>query len=133
MATNPFNDPKKLAFIKAFAKCGIINQACKAAGIHRVTVLRWREEDAPFMVAFNIAKTEAVEMLEAEALRRAVEGVDKPVYQRGECVGVIREYSDALLQTLLRANAPEKYRERMDIKHIGLTAKVYQGVDVDAV
>jgi len=35
--------------------------------------------------------------LEDEAVRRARDGYDKPVYQQGQCVGHVREYSDTLM------------------------------------
>ena len=58
----------------------------------------------------------AVDDLEAEAWRRAKEGVEKPVFQGGKQVGVIREYSDTLMATLLKAHRPEKYRENFKIE-----------------
>lgn len=50
-------------------------------------------------------------MLEQEAYRRAVEGVEEPVYQGGELVGTVRRYSDKLLEFLLRGRRPQVYRE----------------------
>lgn len=49
--------------------------------------------------------------LEREAMRRAHEGVRKPVYQGGKRVGFIQEYCDTLLIFLLKGLRPEKYRE----------------------
>ena len=45
----------------------------------------------------------------AEAHRRAVKGVDEPVFWKGEIAGHVRKYSDRLLETLLRAHDPAKY------------------------
>lgn len=47
--------------------------------------------------------------LEAEARRRAVDGVDEPVFYQGEECGSKKVYSDSLLKTMLAANLPEKY------------------------
>lgn len=69
--------------------------------------------------AFEDAMTEAAEHLEAEARRRAVEGVVKPVYYKGQEVGAVREYSDTLLIFLLKGAMPEKYRERYEAHHSG--------------
>lgn len=49
--------------------------------------------------------------MEAEAFRRGVKGTEKPVFHQGVECGRIREYSDTLLITLLKANRPAKYRE----------------------
>ena len=53
--------------------------------------------------------------LEQEARRRALEGVEEPVFCRGERVGVIRRYSDALLILLLKAKRPEQFRDVVDL------------------
>jgi len=75
-----------------------------------------------------------VENLEAEAWRRAVEGVEKPVFQGGVQVGVIREFSDSVLMFLLRARKPEVYWERYDVtKASQPLIKAYGNVDIDLV
>jgi len=63
---------------------------------------------------------EAADMLEAEAWRRALEGVAQPVVKAGVPVidpdtgkaMMIRRYSDALLMLLLRGSKPEKFAAR---------------------
>ena len=45
-------------------------------------------------------------------------------------VGHVTEYSDTLLTFLLKANAPEKYRERVQIDH-GLVESVAAQLGVD--
>ena len=55
-----------------------------------------------------------VSLLEDEAYRRAVKGINKGVYYRGEKIAVEKEYSDSLLALLLRANAPDKYKQVVD-------------------
>jgi hypothetical protein len=56
-----------------------------------------------------------VPTLESEARRRAVDGVDEPVFHKGRICGTVRKYSDALLMFLLRGNAPEKYKEGVTV------------------
>lgn len=53
--------------------------------------------------------------LEAEMARRAIEGVDKPVFYKGEEVGTIREYSDQLAITLAKAVRPERFRDNVKV------------------
>ena len=50
-----------------------------------------------------------LEILEAEAFRRALEGDVKPVYRGGKLVGEVRVYSEKMLMLLLAAHAPQKY------------------------
>ena len=103
---------KKERFLRALAQKGTVTAAAKAAAISRQHVYKWRESDPVFAKAWDEALDEAVDHMEAEARRRAVDGVLKPVYQGGQRVGTIREYSDTLLIFLLKGAKPEKYRER---------------------
>jgi len=61
---------------------------------------------------------------EDEADRRAIEGVQKPVYQQKELVGYVTEYSDNLLITQLKAGNPEKYADRQKVDHQGVILNV---------
>lgn len=109
---------KKSAFLSALADTGIILRACEVSGTPRTNVYRWREDPA-FESALKLAQEEATERLELEARRRAFEGTDKPVFQGGQLVGYIREYSDTLLIFTLKALRPDKYRENAKIEHSG--------------
>ena len=60
--------------------------AAEAVGIVRATVYAHRRKDAEFCAAFDEAMTESADLLEAEARRRAVDGVAKYVTYRGELV-----------------------------------------------
>ena len=58
-------------------------------------------------------------MLEAEAHRRAVEGVEEPVgWYKGVAGGTVRRYSDALLIFTLKGLLPDRYRERKDVRSV---------------
>jgi len=105
------------AFLENFAQFGIMAHACREVGIgSRQTVYQWLESDPVFAAAYAEAEAKALAVLEREAHRRAVEGspYTRTSYWHGEPVGTDYkvEYSDALLTTLLRARAPEKYREQ---------------------
>ena len=63
-------------------------------------------------------------MAEDELFRRAVEGVEQPVYQLGKLVGHVREYSDKLLELYLKSHAPEKYMDRQSVEHSGAVLKI---------
>lgn len=65
------------------------------------------ESDPELFDDYLAARGKHPEQLVSEAVRRAVHGVDKPVYQNGMQVGEIREYSDRLLGMLLKAYVPE--------------------------
>lgn len=67
-----------------------------------------------FALEWDNAVDEAVDLLEAEARRRAYSGVDKPVHYKGQRVDMISEYSDGLMMFLLKAHRPHKYREKYE-------------------
>jgi hypothetical protein len=101
----------KKKFLEKFLKCYMIETAAKAAGIDRTTVSRWRRSDKAFAEKFEKARSEVLAVLEDEAFRRAYKGVGEPVFYKGEECGEVQKFSDRLLITLLKAYAPEKYRD----------------------
>lgn len=109
------NENTKARFLEALAETCNVTLACRAAGISNSQAYSWRKEDALFEERWAYALDEGIDLLEAEAHRRAFQGTTKPVFfQGGEC-GEIREYSDGLAQFLLKAHRPEKYRERSQV------------------
>lgn len=102
-------------FLDAFRARGNVLRACEAAEVGRRTVYDWIEKDLAFKARFEEAREDAVDLLEDEARRRAVDGVKEPVYQNGKVVGHITRFSDRLLEQQLKAHRPERYRERMEL------------------
>ena len=101
-------------FLKVLGETGRVLGAAAAAGIDRSAAYRARRGSSKFAAQWDEAREAAVEVLEAEAYRRGVEGVEKPLTVAGQRE-VVREYSDVLLIFLLKANAPQKYRENLHI------------------
>lgn len=116
--TNP-TDEAKAKFLKSLSRYGNITKAAKAARVHRSTPYAWKEDDEAFAAAWDAAIEEASDHLEAEAYRRAVTGTLKPVHYQGKKVDTVREYSDSLLTLLLKANRPEKFKDRLANEHTG--------------
>lgn len=112
----PYTDTEKQTFLDALAKCGIVSDALKVAGIKsRVTINNWCRDDAEFKAGYEEAVATAADTLEAEARRRAVEGVIRAkMIGKGDDARLIDEvhYSDPLLIALLKANKPDKFAER---------------------
>ena len=107
---------RKKAFLEAYARTGVVAYAAQAAGVDRSLVYLWKAKDPTFLVAYAQAEEGSTERLETEAFRRAHDGTPKPVYQGGEQVGTIQEYSDTLLIFLLKARRPHVYRDRVDVQ-----------------
>ena len=101
---------KQDLFLVALTDTVNVTLACRRAGIPRRTVYDWRDADEAFARQWDEALDEGIDLLEAELHRRAFEGVERPVYYKGEQVGTWRFYSDALAMFLLKAHRPERYR-----------------------
>src|SRR5262249_4356684 len=92
--------------------------AIQIAETSRTRVYELRKADPAFAAAWEEAEEIAVDVLEAEARRRAVDGVPEPLVSAGKLVRdddgqpiAIKRYSDHLLLALLRAHRPPR-RER---------------------
>lgn len=102
------------AFLAHLAECGILTDAAAAAGVDRSTVFRRRQDDEEFAQAVDEAIDMAADKLEREARRRAVDGVEEPVYQGGQLVGKRMVYSDSLLALLLKGRRKKVFAERIE-------------------
>lgn len=112
----------KKAFLDAFRETGNITAAALEVDMSRRTHYRWLDEDEGYTEEFRDALEHASDLLEAEARRRAVDGVDEPTgWFQGTPGGYVRRYSDTLLIFLLKGARPEKYRERYE--HTGKDGK----------
>ena len=117
---------KKNTFLAALAKNGVVSYACEAADTTNVTAYSHRKKDPVFAAAWAEALEGAIQRLEQEAFRRAVDGVEEPVFHKGVICGRIKKYSDTLLIFLMKANRPEKYRDRFDVNISGTVKHKHQ-------
>lgn len=102
----------KTVFIEVLELTGNVVLACKRANVARSVAYAARSKSKTFAVEWDEAIEVAVAGLEEEARRRAVEGVEDPVFYQGSISGHVTRYSDSLLMFLLKAHKPEKYAER---------------------
>jgi hypothetical protein len=84
-------------FLEVIRSTGNVRLAAREAGIDRSTPYVRARRDEAFAAAWQAANDDAIDLLEAEAWRRAFAG------------------SHALLMFLLRAHRPERYRDTLDI------------------
>lgn len=110
---------KKALFLQALAETGAVATTCRDIGVPRRTMYTWRKADPDFAEMWDESLDCAAALLEEEARRRAMTGVQRPVYQGGELVGHVTEYSDQLLMLLLRAANPARYRTNAKVETTG--------------
>jgi len=108
-----FIPDRKKQFLEVLEATGNVSDACRQVAIGRTAVYSHRKKDRSFALEWDEAEAIAMDALEAEAWRRGVDGVDRPIMHGGNQVGVVREYSDRMLEMLLRAHRPEKFNERL--------------------
>jgi hypothetical protein len=139
---------KQRAFLSAFAKTGNITLSCIAAKIARQTHYNWIEKDPRYPEKFSRAEDESADYLEAEARRRAMNGIDEPVIFQGELMGqkveyndtpeknhfiplTVKKYSDTLLIFLMKGARPQKYRDNFRHEVSGPGGKPIETTTVD--
>lgn len=91
---NLWQDP----FLRALRLSGNIKLSCQAAGVGRAWIYKYKNSHPAFAAQWEDAEADAIDVLEAEARRRAL------------------TTSDLLLIFLLKARKPEMYRERYDVR-----------------
>lgn len=106
-------------FLAIFALRGNFSQACRTVKVDRNTVRAWLKADPAFRVRYDDAEEESTDGLEQIALDRGTIGAKRLVMYHGEPAYDPRtgeplyDYipSDRLLEMLLKARRPDKYRD----------------------
>lgn len=86
--------PKQDEFLSALAEKGNVIDACKRSGIPPWVVFKWKKTDPDFAEKWAAAEECVAAWVEAEAIRRAVEGVKRPLWYKGTPVYVYRSVVD---------------------------------------
>lgn len=89
--------------------CGDLFDACKRCLVSPVFVRQWMKDDKDVAALIVEAERVGALALQSEAIRRAVHGVEKGVYFKGEMVDTETVYSDGLLTTLLKGRMAETF------------------------
>lgn len=128
-------EPKWMAvFLTRLASSCNVKAACLAAKVHRSIPYKRRDNDDDFAKAWRWALADGLDTLEAEAQRRAVEGVDEPIYYKGVRVDTVKKYSDVLLMFLMKSHNPARFRDSSNVEHSGPEGGpiTFNFVDADA-
>lgn len=148
------------AFLAAFALTGVVLDACDAVPVDHSTVYREVKANVGFAEAFEDARRMGAQTLVKEATRRAVKGCTKPMLYKGEPVrlnkddaedlpGFIEardkdgtglgwgylfetEYSDRLMELLLKRHFPDEFREKLAQVNVSASATASAHVTNDA-
>jgi predicted TIM-barrel fold metal-dependent hydrolase len=102
-------------FLELFRQTANVRLSADGAGIDRGTAYHRRQRDEAFAAAWAQAEADAIDVLEAEARRRAL------------------SVSDNLLMFLLKAHRPDRFREtiRIDIRREAERLAAELGIDAE--
>lgn len=116
----PVSDQQREDFIEELAAGLTVVEAALKVGRGRRDFYRLKADDPEFAAEWRAAYDEGTDKLEAEAERRAVNGVPRLSYDKdGNLVREEQVYSDALMIFLLKARRPEKFRDNVKVEHAG--------------
>lgn len=113
------NDQQKDAFYLAIRQTGLEATSAKAAGVTLRAVHREYENDPAFHEDCLDSMELQADILEQEAIRRAVEGTTKGIYYQGDRVDDEQVYSDTLLAKLLTGRRPTVFGDKREISGAG--------------
>lgn len=103
-------------------------EACALVGMGRTSAyaLRVRSDSESFRIAWDAALGVGIKRLSDAVIGRAVNGISRPVFYKGEVVGDRRYYDERLSMFLLRYREPTRYGKWRD------QAIHQRGVDTEA-
>lgn len=96
------------AFLRALSATHSVSEAAKSVGRSRQSAyrLRSRLKGQPFDLAWEVAFHHSYDVLAHAALERALNGVEVPVYYKGELVDTYRRFDERLTVALLARFTP---------------------------
>lgn len=102
-------------FLTELAAHGMEHTAAAAAKTTVRAVRALAERDAEFAHAVEDALERSADVVEAEVRRRAIDGIDKGIYFQGELCATEKQYSDSLLQTLIKAKRRREFGDKTEV------------------
>ena len=100
---------EKAFFEALLSEHAIVGRAAKVAGVSLQVIERRRRESIRFAQMLDRAEAMIDEALEYESLRRCLEPDERPIFQRGQLVGVVKSWDTRHLEWVLERRMPEKY------------------------
>lgn len=126
LGNRPITAKQRESFLANLAATGNVSRSAQAVGRSRGGFYKLKRTEVEFSEAWDQAMEAAADELEAEARRRAVDGVDEPIVYRGAVAKdadgrtvTVKRYSDVLLMFLLNGARPEKYKQIKEQRHTG--------------
>ena len=102
---------RQIDFLLALSESSCVTEACRAVGMSVASAyaLRRRIDGTSFRSAWDAALDYGVGWLRDAAQSRAVNGVARPVFYKGEQIGERRYYDERLTMFILRLRDPARF------------------------
>ncbi len=111
MSQASLSKERKKIFLATLRATGNVSESAEIAKISRSRLYQVRKNEQQFADKWDEAIAAVEDRIEAEAVRRAISGVEETYYYQGKECGTVRKYSDQLLMFLLKNRFPERYGE----------------------
>lgn len=102
---------KKKSFLETLRRTGNVSAAAREAGVEISKANTKRAQNQTFRQEWDAAIEGALDDLEEEVRKRALEGTKKPVYYAGKECGSVVSFNDNLAMFLLKAKRPRIFSD----------------------
>jgi hypothetical protein len=124
---------KKRLFLERFAQCGVMVEACEAAGMSARAAYNLRDRDPLFAAGLDAACVKARAPLADEAYSRARNGVVERIYRDGVVVAERHRYDNRLTMAVLtRLDQRIDRAEEKGAAHLAVAARWDEYLDAIA-
>ena len=117
--TRSVTEKKIEMFLEALREGHCVIDAAEIADSNRHSLYRIRREDSPrgrqLAIDWDQAYDDGTDHMEKEVERRAIKGIDEPIFYQGVKVATKKVYSDNLLMFMSKARRPKKFRDNVDM------------------
>ena len=114
-------------FLQAYRTHGLFTKAAQAAGVTKSSIEKYcqaKTADAEqFQLNVEQAASQWADTIEAEITRRAITGIDRDLYYKGEYIATEKVYSDTLLLKLAEVRNPD-FAKSKDIAQPNITIAI---------
>jgi hypothetical protein len=104
-------------FLAEYRKTGLLQQAAKLAGLTKQDINAYCHKKTADAESFVLNMQDAADswgdVIREELTRRAITGIDKDIYYKGEYVATEKVYSDALLIKMAESTLPEYKKQEV--------------------
>jgi len=113
-----FDEAAQIDFLENLRNTGLMQHSAQGAGVSIGSVSNLRKSSQEFQEKVDEAMQDYRELISQAIHSRAIEGIEKTIYYKGEECGTETVYSDSLLLAHAKRHMPE-YRDKSTVDVTG--------------